>query len=332
MRYKNIRYGNEVEVTAEEYENQLADPSVFENKFFDPFKDYVEGFEKMDFTNGTKLYTIKYKRIAKPVCILWGPLKNSGTMGKDNKRIQVLPNIELKDGLPYFAIGAYNTLDSNLYAVILGGVREFIKNAQKVTPFSSLWVNYPNLWDAYKKNAYSWTDGAGREVLCVKDLEIEQIHRAIIQLLSGKKNSGTGENQPIVDYKEFTLDLNQYTDETLPRNPDFKTLALQRENYTCEICGTNHTFLDKNNKEYFEGHHLIMYNVKVQKRFKHSLDHPDNIICLCPNCHSEIHHGANDRKKKLILKLFTKHNHLMRNYGIYSISDFNEIIADYINE
>ena len=330
--YKNIQHGNEVLLSASEYEVHLADYTVFEENFFKAFSQIVERYSSEPYVNGTRLYTVKYKGIDRPICILWGPLKNSGTSGVDSKRIQVLPAVTLREETPYFAIGAYNTLDTVIYTVVLGGVREFIKHAQNGKSYSSLWIDYPSLWDAYKYGFQDWTDSKGRDVLACKADKIEKIHEAIKKLVALINNNRTNDKSNCssddpMQFVDFDKELGKYeTDESLPRNTLFRDIALKRENYTCELCGTNKTFTDKNNEEYFEGHHLIMYNLKVQSRYKYCLDHPNNIICLCPTCHRHIHHASATDTQNMLIKLFTKHNDLLKSYGIKNLK---EIISDY---
>ncbi len=330
--YKNIQRGSEVLLSASQYEEHLAEPEVFEEHFFKMFSNIVERYSHISYVNGTILYTVKYRELDKEVCILWGPLKNSGTDGVDRKRIQVLPAVVLKDETPYFAIGAYNTLDTVIYAAVLGGVREFIKHAQNGKSYSSLWIDYPSLWDAYKFGFQDWCDKKGRDIIACKADKIEKIHNSIIRLISlinnkPSENTSHSLSGNPMDFVDFSKEISKYkTDESLPRNALFRDMALKRENYTCELCGTNETFTDKNNEEYFEGHHLIMYNLKVQSRFKYCLDHPSNIICLCPTCHRRIHHASVADTQSMLLKLFTKHNDLLKNYGIKNLK---EIINDY---
>ena len=68
-------------------------------------------------------------------------------------------------------------------------------------------------------------------------------------------------------------------------------------NYECEY--KNHkTFNKENDKQYIEVHHLIP--MKEQNRMiTKPLDREENIVCLCPNCHREIHYGKN---RNIIIK------------------------------
>ena len=114
----------------------------------------------------------------------------------------------------------------------------------------------------------------------------------------------------------------------LPRNQHYRDIALEMANYTCELCGKDSTFESAKGKEYFEGHHLIMYNVSSQSRFDKSLDIPRNIICLCPECHKKIHLSNDSTIRELVIKLFMKHRDLFR---IYEIDSLDEILKDYID-
>lgn len=68
---------------------------------------------------------------------------------------------------------------------------------------------------------------------------------------------------------------------------------LNRDNYTCQVCGKTHTRL--------EVHHIIF-------RSQGGTDEENNLITLCKECHSDIHDGKivlNKKPKKLNLKYAT---------------------------
>lgn len=89
--------------------------------------------------------------------------------------------------------------------------------------------------------------------------------------------------------------------EEWKRTEDFKLLALENANYTCELDNDHVTFQNKkNDKNYVEGHHLIP--MKLQKDFEYSIDVPENIVCLCPNCHRLLH-NAKPKDRDSYLKL-----------------------------
>lgn len=86
-----------------------------------------------------------------------------------------------------------------------------------------------------------------------------------------------------------------------PRSRSKAVKAMVRAGFNCEIDPSHESFIRKNSHiKYLEPHHLIP--MSQSERFKKSLDHTANIVCLCSNCHNEIHYGEN--AEKLIGKLF----------------------------
>lgn len=86
------------------------------------------------------------------------------------------------------------------------------------------------------------------------------------------------------------------------RDPQIASYAKCLTNYTCEYNIKHTTFISElSGKQYVEAHHLIP--MKFQKNFTQSLDVPENIIILCPNCHRAIHCGNKNLKNKM-LKIF----------------------------
>ena len=75
------------------------------------------------------------------------------------------------------------------------------------------------------------------------------------------------------------------------RNPALAKKAIKRSDYKCEICAGHQSFIASDGKPYMEAHHLIP--LSKQDDFKKSLNQVGNIVCLCPNCHKEIHYGQN---------------------------------------
>ncbi|MFR6141815.1 MAG: RNA-guided endonuclease IscB [Finegoldia sp.] len=79
-----------------------------------------------------------------------------------------------------------------------------------------------------------------------------------------------------------------------------KEAVLNRDSYTCQICGAKHTRL--------EVHHIVY-------RSKGGTDDEDNLITLCESCHKKIHTGEINvglKAKKLRLKEAT-HMNIIRN-------------------
>lgn len=76
---------------------------------------------------------------------------------------------------------------------------------------------------------------------------------------------------------------------TYPRNSLYSYAAKKRAKWLCEIDSSHRTFDTRSGKQYMESHHIIP--MSAQPFFKYSLDVPENIVSLCPNCHMKIHYA-----------------------------------------
>jgi len=56
--------------------------------------------------------------------------------------------------------------------------------------------------------------------------------------------------------------------------------------------------------------------MEFQKDFEYSLDVPENIAALCPNCHTKIHKAKFEEKKSMIEDLYKMRNQLLKYRGI----------------
>lgn len=86
------------------------------------------------------------------------------------------------------------------------------------------------------------------------------------------------------------------------RNPLISAYALKRANYLCELDASHKTFQQENSRNYVEGHHVIPMH--AQEDFEHSIDVPENIVALCPNCHRKVHLSNVETKNEIVHKLY----------------------------
>ena len=101
--------------------------------------------------------------------------------------------------------------------------------------------------------------------------------------------------------------------EVYPRKKSAALNALYKANHCCEFNQEHESFIRKNsNIKYMEPHHLVP--MSQSKNFDNSLDKPENIICLCSNCHNEIHYGKNS--KILISRFYNERKNLLKKIGI----------------
>jgi len=74
----------------------------------------------------------------------------------------------------------------------------------------------------------------------------------------------------------------------LKRDTLITEISKEQVKYTCQGCEIP-TFQNKNNNNYVESHHIIEYNKKEE-----GPDVLQNLLVLCPNCHSKIHFARLD--------------------------------------
>lgn len=75
------------------------------------------------------------------------------------------------------------------------------------------------------------------------------------------------------------------------RKQKFANFVKTRADYICEICGRE-PFLQANGAPYAEADHIVPLGDK-------GMDHPDNMRCLCPQCHAVITNGSENEMRRL---------------------------------
>ena len=89
------------------------------------------------------------------------------------------------------------------------------------------------------------------------------------------------------------------------RDSNIAFTALEHAGHKCENDETHFTFISaKSGLQFVEAHHLIP--MEFQDEFDVSIDVPENIISLCPNCHRAFHNSEEAKKKELVLKFYEK--------------------------
>ena len=126
----------------------------------------------------------------------------------------------------------------------------------------------------------------------VSEEEEYSIQKALDSLLSDESEEVTGFEY--VAKPEERKEVKESSDSTrppvYPRDPQKRINALIRANFLCELNPNHISFISKKtNMPYMETHHLIP--IEYWQSFDNSLDVEANIICLCSNCHNEIHYG-----------------------------------------
>lgn len=102
----------------------------------------------------------------------------------------------------------------------------------------------------------------------------------------------------------------QATSSRPKTNAKLGKTKLEQADFKCEINPAHNTFETKGKNEkkshqYMESHHFIP--MKAQKDFKGiNLDRMENLVCLCPNCHRQMHYGTIEAKKEILKEIYAK--------------------------
>lgn len=96
--------------------------------------------------------------------------------------------------------------------------------------------------------------------------------------------------------------------------------ALANAEYECEVNTDHKTFDNKMGKPYMEGHHLIPCSPKNARyfwnRFHVNIDCMENIVCICPTCHRNLHYGSRISRHHMLEILYRKRKTILEELGI----------------
>jgi 5-methylcytosine-specific restriction protein A len=81
--------------------------------------------------------------------------------------------------------------------------------------------------------------------------------------------------------------------KAIVRNKKFADVVKNRAGYVCELCGRR-PFIQKNGKFYAEADHVVPLGGRTKGK-----DSPDNMRCLCAQCHAVVTHGREEEIKRL---------------------------------
>ena len=115
------------------------------------------------------------------------------------------------------------------------------------------------------------------------------------------------------------------TSHRYPTDTRLAKTALMLAGYKCEHNPSHVTFISKTDTPFMEAHHLVP--MTAQADFSVNLDRVENIVSLCPNCHSAIHYGNESERKILLTKLFNERREELEDVGIDI--DFNSLFSKY---
>jgi predicted HNH restriction endonuclease len=88
-------------------------------------------------------------------------------------------------------------------------------------------------------------------------------------------------------------------------------LGLLIANRQCEYDNNHKSFIKQNGEKYAEAHHLIPFS-RWEDFNNAGLDIAENIICLCSECHNQIHYGQNKVKIAMLKFFFDKRKAMLK--------------------
>lgn len=165
------------------------------------------------------------------------------------------------------------------------------------------WLTYDN-WSNRKERRIIYTDG-----------KEECSTEAVIKRLKKLEKCIGQDLRAAFDSQIPKADTNtEQEDAATPGTRTIKDNAKWYANFRCEINPDHETFVTEGGINYMEAHHLIPPKKWVQAEFENSLEQEQNLVCLCPNCHREIHHGMN--KLELVETLWEQRKKKLKAAGI----------------
>ncbi|WP_106477809.1 MrcB family domain-containing protein [Phytohalomonas tamaricis] len=156
--------------------------------------------------------------------------------------------------------------------------------------------------------AYSELKGSvGIDILNIKSLISEDLYQSAVQKSEPKEiESGPAKLRS----QKLKGSTNSW-----PRSVGISKAALDKAGYKCEADETHQTFMaNVSGQQFMEAHHLIP--MEFQEEFIYSIDVPENIVSLCPNCHRKVHLSVIDEKLPLLEKLFMERIGSLKERGI----------------
>lgn len=136
-----------------------------------------------------------------------------------------------------------------------------------------------------------------------------------------------------LDNKDFDvvgmIGQNRTRDEkySFPTDPKIRATRLFQAGYRCECDPAHITFPTVTVSNFLEGHHLVP--MAAQRNFQSvKLDCIENMVALCPICHSRIHYGTREAKRFVFDRIVEKRKAELMKLGLTDFS-LNEIFEAY---
>jgi hypothetical protein len=115
-------------------------------------------------------------------------------------------------------------------------------------------------------------------------------------------------------------------------NPRVSKTALKDAGYKCEfsmeVNEVHLTFGSKYGHQYTEAHHIIPMHAQ-EDFLPVNLDRTENIVSLCPICHSAIHYGNKSERERVLKVLYSKRINVLRSIDSKLDIEFDDLMKKY---
>jgi len=328
IKYLNIVNEELVEITDSEYQQFLTPLSLKINLLIEIFKGFkLDIIKKIPKSN---VYFINFLKNDQIFRFYVSYLKNSGTKGNNNKRLQIpknIPNFDSKGG--YYCLGIYPTGKSK-HIFLLSDITSHAQRSKSFTSYSSFWSHFKDILVANKTGKFQNVVNEIHHHFYFNDANLDYGYESLLKLINGQIENQNKFEKDFFKLKLFDASkVNILDTNKLERDNLFRVYVLNRDGYSCKLCKTSATFKDRLNKEYFEAHHIIPYNLNSQEHYKISLDHPDNMVTLCPTCHRQIHNSNKAETVLLLKKLINSNSSFINSF--FKDNSIEDLVKFYFN-
>lgn len=120
--------------------------------------------------------------------------------------------------------------------------------------------------------------------------------------------------EAVIDPKQTKPSISQIA--RWDRDPKIAKRRMEISRYKCEYDSGHNLFISRHKGvPFLEPHHLIP--ISLQARFPEKrLDALQNVFCLCPYCHSAVHHAESRYVRDILTGLSNKHEMVLARYGL----------------
>ena len=181
----------------------------------------------------------------------------------------------------------------------------------------SIYNKEPDLVLTLKEDIEVDSDGFELDAPLVTDVDQDKVITSFAYDINSEKLKKQNDRTP-VPYKKGNV-IRYKTNARISKT------ALDLANYVCMGNHDHKTFNSKLGKPYMEAHHLIP--MMSQKDFGINIDRVENILSLCPICHSAIHLGDEATRLELVKKLYDLKEKELKSVGLYI--SFGELFSKY---